>query len=52
LEPNSQSMQKTIEGLSVLALSTTNNRQPKLEAIYKGAIVFSEQLACPSLSIS
>jgi hypothetical protein len=39
LEPNRDSLQKPIGGLSVLALFTTKNMQP---ALYKGAIVFSE----------
>jgi hypothetical protein len=31
-----------------LALFTAINRQPKLEAIYKGAIVFSEHNSTPN----
>jgi hypothetical protein len=38
LDPNSQSMQKPVEGLSVLALFPIINRQAKVEPIYRGAI--------------
>jgi len=45
LEPNSESMQKPIGGLSVLALFTTNSMlkvEPKLPSLNKGAIDCTE----------
>jgi hypothetical protein len=42
LEPISQSMQKPIEGRSVMALFTAINLQAKVQPINKGAIDCSE----------
>ena len=50
LEPNRNTMQKPIGGLSVMALFSTKNSQSqtKVEPIYKGAIVCRERISSQS----